>query len=138
VERFNLSHDPHIEEKVRDIVGLYLNPPDCALVRSLDERSQIQALDRTAPILPLRSSLPERQTHDDRRHGTTTLFATFNILKARSWAVACHRMDNYATHKSAAVQRLLKTKKRRRFHFAPTISSWCRGTFHCVRNWKRP
>src|SRR5689334_5792481 len=83
VERFQLSKDPHFEEKVRDIVGLYLNPPDRALVLCVDEKSQIQALDRTAPILPLRPGLPERQTHDYKRHGTTTLFAAFNILNGK-------------------------------------------------------
>jgi hypothetical protein len=83
VEKFKLSNDPHFEEKVRDIVGLYLNPPDRALVLCVDEKSQIQALDRTAPILPLRPGLPERQTHDYKRHGTTTLFAAFNILNGK-------------------------------------------------------
>ena len=83
VERFKLSKDPHFEEKVRDVVGLYLNPPDRALVLCVDEKSQIQALDRTAPILPLRPGLPERQTHDYKRHGTTTLFAAFNILNGK-------------------------------------------------------
>src|SRR5260370_25947514 len=75
VERFKLSNDPRFEEKVRDIVGLYLNPPERALVLCVDEKSQIQALDRTAPILPLRPGLAERQTHDYKRHGTTTLFS---------------------------------------------------------------
>jgi len=83
VERFKLSNDPRFEEKVRDVVGLYLNPPDRALVLCVDEKSQIQALDRTAPILPLRPGLPERQTHDYKRHGTTTLFAAFNILNGK-------------------------------------------------------
>ena len=83
VERFKLSNDPQFEEKVRNIVGLYLNPPDRALVLCVDEKSQIQALDRTAPILPLRPGLPERQTHDYKRHGTTTLFAAFNILNGK-------------------------------------------------------
>ena len=152
VERFKLSNDPKFEEKVRDVVGLYLNPPDRALVLCVDEKSQIQALDRTAPILPLRPGLPERQTHDYKRHGTTTLFAAFNILNGKVIG-SCqprHRakefikflnhlereippdqdvhliMDNYCTHKSAAVQRWLKPKKRRRFHFhfTPTSSSW--------------
>jgi transposase len=152
VERFKLSRDPHFEEKVRDIVGLYLNPPDRALVLCVDEKSQIQALDRTAPILPLRPGLPERQTHDYKRNGTTTLFAAFNILNGKVIG-ACqqrHRsrefirflnhleknlppdqhvhliMDNYCTHKSAEVQRWLKAKKRQRFHFhfTPTSSSW--------------
>jgi len=128
VERFKLSKDPQFEAKVRDIVGLYLNPPDRALVLCVDEKSQIQALDRTAPLLPLRPGLPERQTHDYKRHGTTTLFAAFNILNGRVLGTcqARHRarefvrflnrlekelptdveihliMDNYCTHKSSA------------------------------------
>jgi transposase len=181
VERFKLSNDPKFEEKVRDIVGLYLNPPDRALVLCVDEKSQIQALDRTAPILPLRPGLPERQTHDYKRHGTTTLFAAFNILNGKviGSCLPRHRaqefirflnhvekeappdqdihlvMDNYSTHKSAAVQRWLKPQKRRRFHFhfTPTSSSWLnqverlfgmitermirRGTFHCVGELER-
>lgn len=152
VEKFKLSNDPRFEEKVRDIAGLYLNPPDRALVLCVDEKSQIQALDRTAPILPLRPGLPERQTHDYKRHGTTTLFAAFNILNGkvigncqsrhRSREFVCFLsklekelpadlevhliMDNYCTHKSAEVQRWLKPKKRQRFHFhfTPTSSSW--------------
>jgi transposase/biotin operon repressor len=152
VERFKLSHDPHFEEKVRDIVGLYLNPPDRALVLCVDEKSQIQALDRTAPILPLRPGLPERQTHDYKRNGTTTLFAAFNILNGKVIGTCQQRhrsrefvrflshleknlpadqdvhliMDNYCTHKSAEVQRWLKPNKRKRFHFhfTPTSSSW--------------
>ena len=83
VEKFKISNDPKFEEKVRDVVGLYLHPPDRALVLCVDEKSQIQALDRTAPILPLRPGLPERQTHDYKRHGTTTLFAAFNILNGK-------------------------------------------------------
>jgi transposase/DNA-binding CsgD family transcriptional regulator len=174
VERFKLSTDPRFEEKVRDIVGLYLNPPDRALVLCVDEKSQIQALDRTAPILPLRPGLPERQTHDYKRHGTTTLFAAFNILNGKVIGTCQQRhrsqefvrflnhlekqlpadqevhlvMDNYCTHKSAEVQRWLKPNKRKRFrfHFTPTSSSWLnqverffalitgrmirRGTFH--------
>jgi len=174
IERFKLSKDPQFEEKVRDVVGLYLNPPDRALVLCVDEKSQIQALDRTAPILPLRPGLPERQTHDYKRHGTTTLFAAFNILNGKVIGTCQERhrsrefirflnhlerqlpedqevhliMDNYCTHKSAEVQRWLKPKKRRRFHFhfTPTSSSWLnqverffalitermirRGTFH--------
>jgi transposase len=174
VQRFKLSNDPRFEEKVRDVVGLYLNPPERALVLCVDEKSQIQALDRTAPILPLRPGLPERQTHDYKRHGTTTLFAAFNILNGKVIGTCQNRqrsrefirflnhletelptdqqvhliMDNYCTHKSAAVQRWLKPKKRNRFHFhfTPTSSSWLnqverffalitqrmirRGTFH--------
>src|SRR6204780_3599451 len=129
VEKFKLSNDPHFEEKVRDVVGLYLNPPERALVLCVDEKSQIQALDRTAPILPLRPGIPERQTHDYKRHGTTTLFAAFNILNGKviGSCLPRHRgkefikflnqlekevppeldihliLDNYSTHKSAAV-----------------------------------
>ena len=137
---------------MRDIVGLYLNPPDRALVLCVDEKSQIQALDRTAPILPLRAGLPERQTHDYKRHGTTTLFAAFNILNGKVIGTCQQRhrsrefvkflnhlekqlpadqevhliMDNYCTHKSAQVQRWLQPKERKRFHFhfTPTSSSW--------------
>src|SRR5271157_1668171 len=152
VERFKLSNDPRFEEKVRDVVGLYVDPPDRALVLCVDEKSQIQALDRTAPILPLRPGLPERQTHDYKRHGTTTLFAAFNILNGKviGSCLPRHRsrefirflselekevpqdldihliMDNYSTHKGAAVRRWLRPQKRRRFHFhfTPTSSSW--------------
>src|SRR3974377_678723 len=152
VEKFKLSNDPQFEEKVRDIVGLYLDPPARALVLCVDEKSQIQALDRTAPLLPLRPGCPERQTHAYRRYGTTTLFAAFNILtgkvigtcqgrhRGREFVKFLHHLeqevpadleihlvvDNYSTHKSAAVQRWLKPAKRRRFHFhfTPTSSSW--------------
>jgi transposase len=181
VERFKLSKDPKFEEKVRDVVGLYVDPPDRALVLCVDEKSQIQALDRTAPILPLRPGIPERQTHDYKRHGTTTLFAAFNILNGKviGSCLPRHRgkefikflnqlekevsteldihliLDNYSTHKSAAVQRWLKPRKRRRFHFhfTPTSSSWLnqverwfglitdkmirRGTFHSVDELER-
>jgi transposase len=152
VEKFKLSNDPRFEEKVRDIVGLYLDPPERALVLCVDEKSQIQALDRTAPILPMRAGLPERQTHDYKRHGTTTLFAAFNILNGKVIGSCSPRhrgkefvkflnqvekevptdldvhivLDNYSTHKSADVQRWLKVRKRSRFHFhfTPTSSSW--------------
>jgi transposase/DNA-binding CsgD family transcriptional regulator len=152
VEQFKLSNDPHFEDKVRDVVGLYLDPPDRALVLCVDEKSQIQALDRTAPLLPLRPGLPERRTHDYKRHGTTTLFAAFDILSGKviGQCASRHRgkefvkflnqlerevppeldvhliMDNYSIHKSPPVQRWLKPKKRRRFHFhfTPTGSSW--------------
>src|ERR1700693_591621 len=181
VERFKLSNDPKFEDKVRDVVGLYLDPPDRALVLCVDEKSQIQALDRTAPILPLRPGLPERQTHDYKRHGTTTLFAAFNILNGKviGSCLPRHRgkefikflnqlekevppeldihliLDNYSTHKSAAVQLWLKPRKRRRFHFhfTPTSSSWLnqverwfglitdkmirRSTFHSVEELER-
>src|SRR6266446_2285556 len=152
VEKFKLSNDPQFEDKVRDIAGLYLDPPERALVLCVDEKSQIQALDRTAPILPLRPGLPERQTHDYKRYGTTTLFAAFNILNGKvigscrpryrgreflkflhplekevPWDLEVHLiLDNYSTHKSATVQQWLQPKKRRRFHFhfMPTSSSW--------------
>ncbi len=181
VEKFKISNDPRFEEKVRDVVGLYLDPPERALVLCVDEKSQIQALDRTAPILPLRPGLPERQTHDYKRHGTTTLFAAFNILNGQviGSCLPRHRgrefikflsrleqevppdlevhliLDNYSTHKSAAVERWLKPRKRRRFHlhFTPTSSSWLnqverwfglitdrmirRGTFHSVHELER-
>ena len=143
VEKFKLSNDPQFEEKVRDIAGLYLDPPERALVLCVDEKSQIQALDRTAPILPLRPGLPERQTHDYKRYGTTTLFAAFNILNGKviGSCLPRHRgkefakflnqvekqvppdldvhiiLDNYSTHKSATVKRWLHSRKRRRFHF---------------------
>jgi transposase len=129
VEKFKLSRDPHFEEKVRDVVGLYLNPPESALVLCVDEKSQIQALDRTAPILPLRPGLPERQTHDYKRHGTTTPFAAFNILNGKVIGTCQDRhrsrefirflnhlegqipadqevhliMDNYCTHNGAVL-----------------------------------
>ena len=78
--RRSSSRDPHFVAKLRDVVGLYLNPPDRALVLSVDEKSQIQALDRTQPLLPLRPGIPARQTHDYKRHGTTTLFAALSLL----------------------------------------------------------
>src|SRR5580693_1012005 len=140
VERFKLSNDPRFEAKVRDIVGLYLNPPDRALVLCVDEKSQIQALDRTAPLLPLGPGLPERQTHDYKRNGTTTLFAAFNILNGKEFTKFLNQLekevpadldvhlilDNYSTHKSAAFQRWLNPRKRQHFHFhfTPTSSSW--------------
>ena len=107
VERFKLSNDPKFEEKVRDIVGLYLNPPDRALVLCVDEKSQIQALDRTAPILPLRPGLPERQTHDYKRHGTTTLFAAFNILNGKviGSCLPRHRAQEFITTRIAQHER---------------------------------
>lgn len=152
VEKFKISNDPLFEDKVRDVVGLYLAPPERALVLSVDEKSQIQALDRTAPILPLRPGLPERQTHDYKRHGTTTLFAALNILNGKviGTCLPRHRskeflkflrqlegevpkdleihliVDNASTHKSAEVRRWLAVKKHARFHFhfTPTSSSW--------------
>jgi transposase len=134
-ERFKFSTDPELEAKVRDVVGLYLNPPDKAVVLCVDEKSQVQALDRTAPILALRPGLPEKQTHDYVRHGTTTLFAALEVATGKV-TDACyprHRheeflrflrhvakaypriklhivVDNYATHKHPDVQTWLATK----------------------------
>ena len=150
VESFKFSNDPEFAGKVRDIVGLYLNPPDKAVVLSVDEKSQIQALDRTQPILPLRPGLPERQTHDYERHGTTTLFAALNVLEGTGigQCQAKHRhqeflrfldqidasvdskldvhlvLDNYGTHKHPEVKKWLAQRPRYRIHFTPTSSSW--------------
>ncbi len=148
-ETFKFSTDPELEAKVRDVVGLYLNPPDKAVVLSVDEKSQIQALDRTAPILPMRPGLPEKATHDYVRHGTTTLFAALEIATGKV-TDACyprHRheeflkflkqvarayprvelhivADNYATHKHPAVQAWLAKNPRITMHFTPTSGSW--------------
>lgn len=150
VEHFKFSTDPEFVSKVRDIVGLYLNPPDKALVISVDEKSQIQALDRTQPILPLRPGLPERQTHDYERHGTTTLFAALNVLDGTviGQCQPRHRhqeflrfldrieasvdptravhiiLDNYGTHKHPAVKNWFAAHPRYHVHFTPTGSSW--------------
>jgi transposase len=150
VESFKFSNDPDFAPKVRDIVGLYMNPPDRAIVLSVDEKSQIQALDRTQPILPLRSGLPERQTHDYKRHGTTTLFAALNILEGTviGECQPRHRhqeffrfleridqsvkasldihlvLDNYGTHKHPQVKKWLAERPRYHVHFTPTSSSW--------------
>jgi transposase len=150
VERFKLSRDPRFVEKVRDVVGLYLNPPQQALVLSVDEKSQTQALDRTQPVLPLRPGIPARQTHDYIRHGTTTLFAALNVLdgkvigqclprhrarefvrflrridNATSPELALHLIvDNSSTHKTPLVKAWLKRHPRFHFHFTPTSASW--------------
>lgn len=150
VESFKFSNDPQFAMKVRDIVGLYMNPPDKALVLSVDEKSQIQALDRTQPILPLRPGLPERRTHDYQRHGTTTLFAALNVLEGTliGECLPRHRhqeflrfldridqsvasdleihlvLDNYGTHKHPAVKKWLAARPRYHVHFTPTSSSW--------------
>jgi transposase len=150
VESFKFSNDPQFALKVRDIVGLYMNPPDKAIVLSVDEKSQIQALDRTQPILPLRPSLPERQTHDYERHGTTTLFAALNVLEGTviGECQSRHRhqeflrfldridqsvdagleihlvLDNYGTHKHPEVKKWLAARPRYHAHFTPTSSSW--------------
>jgi transposase len=150
VETFKLSKDPLFIDKVRDIVGLYLAPPDRALVLCVDEKSQIQALDRSAPVLPLRPGQAERRTHDYVRHGTTTLFAALDVktgvvigeCHARHRAVefrgfldtidetvppGCEIhliLDNYATHKTAAIRRWLAKRPRYHVYFTPTSASW--------------
>ncbi|HEV2368759.1 MAG TPA: IS630 family transposase [Acidimicrobiales bacterium] len=148
-ESFKFSTDPELEAKVRDVVGLYLNPPEAAIVLCVDEKSQIQALDRTAPILPLRPGLPERATHDYRRHGTTTLFAALEVATGRVTDACYDRhgkaefldflkkvarayprrelhvvVDNYHTHKHAEVEEWLARHPRITLHFTPTSGSW--------------
>jgi hypothetical protein len=152
VKSFKLSTDPMFVEKVRDIVGLYLDPPDKAIVLCVDEKSQAQALERSQPILPLRPGLPARQTHDYFRHGTTSLFAAYDLATGRVLG-RCHKrhrhqeflrfldqiderfpddgqtplhivMDNYATHKVGKVQRWFLRHPRYHVHFTPTGSSW--------------
>ena len=150
VETFKLSKDPLFIEKVRDIVGLYVDPPDKALVLCVDEKTQIQALDRTQPVLPMRPGHPERRTHDYTRHGTTTLFAALNT-KSGKVISSFHRrhrarefrkfldtiharvpttldvhlvLDNSSTHKTPAIHRWLARHPRFHLHFTPTGSSW--------------
>jgi len=149
-ETFKLSRDPLFIEKVRDIVGLYLNPPERALVLCVDEKAQIQALDRTQPLLPMRPGQIERRTHDYERHGTTSLFAALEMASGKVIG-ECHRrhravefrrfldtveattpagldvhliLDNYGTHKTPLIQRWLVRHPRYRLHFTPTGSSW--------------
>lgn len=150
VTRFKLSKDPHFVAKLRDIVGLYLRPPEKAVVFCVDEKSGIQALDRTRPVLPLRPHLPERQTHDYIRHGTTCLYAALRLLDGvvlgtcrpkrdtkefvrflnhvDHSTAADHDihviLDNLSTHKSPPVHRWLRRHPRVHFHFIPTSSSW--------------
>jgi transposase len=149
-ETFKLSTDPLFIDKVRDIVGLYLNPPTKAMVLCVDEKSQIQALDRTQPVLPLAPGLPERRTHDYVRHGTTTLFAALDLASGNVIGELHRRhrskeflaflrtidasvpaelgvhlvMDNYGTHKTPSVKRWLARHPRFQVHFTPTSASW--------------
>jgi transposase len=176
VEGFKFSTDPEPEFKIRDVVGLYRDPPANAVVVSVDEKSQIQALDRTAPMLPLRPGLPARHSYDYKRNGTTTLFAALEVATGKVTADACyprHRhqeflrflkkvaaahpgvelhvvLDNYGTHKHAAVRAWLKDNPRITLHFTPTSCSWLnmveiffgiitrqairRGTFRSVKD----
>jgi transposase len=150
VDTFKLSKDPQFIEKVRDVVGLYLDPPERALVLCVDEKSQIQALDRSAPVLPMMPGMPERRTHDYLRNGVTTLFAALDVatgevigsLHRRHRAAEFKKFlakldkevpadldvhlicDNYATHKTPTIQRWLAAHPRFHLHFTPTSSSW--------------
>jgi transposase len=149
-EAFKLSPDPQFVDKVRDIVGLYLNPPDAAVVLCVDEKAQIQALDRSAPVLPLMPGVPERHTHDYVRNGTTNLYAALDVASGQVIAdmtprhraeefrrflnliersVPAHLdvhvvLDNSSTHKTPAIQRWLVRHPRFTLHFTPTYSSW--------------
>ena len=159
VKTFKLSNDPHFVEKLIDVVGLYLRPPEHALVLCVDEKSQIQALDRTQPSLPLKKGRCGTMTHDYKRHGTTTLFAALELAEGRLIGKCFKRhrhqeflkflklidqqtpaeldlhliVDNYATHKHAKVQAWLARHPRVRLHFIPTSSSW----LNMVERWFR-
>src|SRR5215203_1181750 len=149
-DAFKLSKDPWFVDKVHDVVGLYLNPPERAVVLCVDEKSQIQALDRTAPILPMLPGVPERATHDYRRYGTSSLYAALDLttgkvigrLHSRHRAIEFKQflqtidrevpadldvhivLDNSSTHKTPAIQRWLLAHPRFSLHFTPTSSSW--------------
>ena len=149
-ETFKLSSDPLFVDKVRDIVGLYLDPPLKAMVLCVDEKSQIQALDRTQPLLPLAPGIPERRTHDYARHGTTTLFAALDIATGEVIGELHRRhrsseflqflrtieanvapqmdvhlvMDNYGTHKTPTIRAWFARNPRFHVHFTPTSASW--------------
>jgi transposase len=157
VESFKVSNDPQFTEKLIDVVGLYLDPPDRAVVLCMDEKSQIQALDRTQATLPMKKGRAGTMTHDYKRNGTTTLFAALDVLTGRviGQCLPQHRhqeflkflktidaevpkglqihviLDNYSTHKHAEVQRWLGRHKRFHLHFTPTSSSW----LNQVENW---
>ena len=150
VENFKFSKDPQFVEKVRDIVGLYLNPPDRAIVLCVDEKSQVQALNRTEPILPLGPGVPTRQSHDYERHGVTSLFAAMDMASGVTISTCYRRhrhqeflrflndieaslpkgfdvhlvMGNYGTHKVSKVQKWLARHPRYHVHFTPTSGSW--------------
>jgi transposase len=150
VRSFKVSSDPHFIEKLKDVVGLYLNPPEHGLVLSVDEKTQIQALDRTQPSIPLSKGYAQTATHDYKRHGTTSLFAALNMLKGNVIGMCRKRhrhqeflaflqkidqavaqdldihciVDNYSTHKHRAVKVWLTAHPRFHFHFIPTSSSW--------------
>jgi len=149
-ESFKLSPDPLLVPKVRDIVGLYIHPPEHAVVLCVDEKSQIQALDRTAPLLPMRPGQAERHTHDYERHGTTSLFAALNVKSGKVIGQTYHRhrslefrkfldrvdasvppdqevhiiMDNYSTHKTPRIRAWFAKRPRFHVHYTPTYGSW--------------
>lgn len=149
-ENFQLSTDPFFVEKVRDVIGLYMSPPENAVVFSVDEKSQIQALERSQPVLPMKPGTVERQTHDYYRHGTTTLFAALDVATGKVLGKCYQRhrqnefidflktveksapegkeihliLDNYSTHKTAKVKRWLQRRPHWHLHFVPTHSSW--------------
>lgn len=149
-ESFQLSTDPFFVEKVRDVIGLYMSPPENAVVFSVDEKSQIQALERSQPVLPMRPGAPEKQTHEYYRHGTTTLFAALEVATGKVLGKCYPRhtqnefieflkniekntpkdkhihiiLDNYATHKTQKVKRWLQRRPHWHLHFIPTHSSW--------------
>ncbi len=150
IDTFKLSNDPQFIDKVRDVVGLYIDPPEKAVVLCVDEKSQIQALDRSAPVLPMMPGMPERRSHDYVRHGITTLFAALDVATGQITG-SIHRRhratefkkflikldtqvptdldvhlicDNYATHKSPPIAKWLAAHPRFRMHFTPTYSSW--------------
>ena len=157
LKTFKISNDPEFAEKVIDVVGLYMNPPDNAIVLSVDEKTQIQALDRTQPMLPLKPGQIERRTHDYKRHGTTSLYAAFDILtgKVIGRVTKRHRakeflnflrqidrsmpkeldlhviLDNSSTHKTAEVKKWLAEHPRFIMHFTPTSASW----LNAVEGW---
>ena len=149
-DTFKISSDPLFVDKVWDITGLYLNPPEAAAVLCVDEKSQVQALDRTQPILPMRPGLPERRTHDYERHGTTTLFAALDLASGKVMEQTHRRhraaefkkflehvdqqvpaelsahlvLDNYSTHKTPEIKKWLLRHPRFELHFTPTYSPW--------------
>lgn len=157
IKTFKLSNDPLFVSKVRDIVGLYMDPPDKALVLCVDEKSQMQALERTQPLLPMRPGLPACRTHDYIRHGTTTLFAALDAKTGKVIGKCFRRhrakeflkflrviddsvpaeldmhliLDNYSTHKTQSVKRWLARHPRFHVHFTPTYSSW----INLVESW---
>ncbi|MDZ7344967.1 MAG: IS630 family transposase [candidate division KSB1 bacterium] len=161
VKRFKMSRDPEFESKMADVVGLYLNPPKKSIVFCVDEKSQIQALQRSQPNLPMRPGSPERQTHDYYRHGTTTLFAALDVVSGKVLGQCKERhrasdfidflkyidantprkmdlhiiSDNHSAHKTAEVKKFLEMNPRFKRHFTPTSSSWLNlGALVCRDN----